>query len=100
MNLGYLASITQEKLDRSKVPAKYLQQKSVVIEGITVTQEPIDEVLLEVVLSFVLKDKDGFELLGVVSKPERIYSGRETKFRALLSNKFQMKSQLVYPKYR
>lgn len=83
VNLGYLANISQEKLDKSKVPAKYLKQKPVMIEGQTVTQEPIGEVVYEVVFHFVLKDKDRFELLEVASKPETIYSGKRNELQGI-----------------
>lgn len=106
VNLGYLVNITQENMDKSKVPEKYLKQKPVTIEGQTVTQEPIDEVTYEVVFSFVLKDKDGFELLEVTSKPETIYSGKRNKLQGVAEQQIpngiaarvsqaQMKTQVI-----
>src|SRR5215217_2707349 len=43
VNLGYLANISQENLDKSNIPKKYLKQRPVIIEGQKVILEPIDE---------------------------------------------------------
>lgn len=73
-----------EKLDKTKVPAKYLKAEPVVIEGQKLTPEPIEEVVYEVVFSFVvLKDRDGFELLEVRSRPETLYSGQRNEFQGI-----------------
>lgn len=84
LNLGYVITVTQEQLDKSKVPAKYLKQKQVVIEGLKVAQEPIDQVAYEVLFRFLLGDRDGFELLQVESKPEVVYSGRKNDFQGVV----------------
>lgn len=83
LNLGYRVSVSQEKLDKAKIPTKYLRQKSVVIEGHSVTQEPIEEVTYEIIFSFTLKDKDGFKLLVVSSDPETITSGKKNEFQGI-----------------
>jgi hypothetical protein len=86
VKLGYLVAVTVDNLDKSKVPQKYLSEKSTVIEGHKVTQLPIEEVAYEVLFGFVLKDRDGFELLEVASKPETIYSGKKNELQGIVQH--------------
>ncbi len=92
VKLGYLVIVTVDKLDKSKVPEKYLKQKPTIIEGRKILQEPIDEVVYEVVFSFILKDKDGFDLIEVVSKPETIFSGKKNEFQSIVQQQIPVSS--------
>jgi hypothetical protein len=71
VRLGYKIAIRVAPLDLSKVPVKDLKEKSVVT--------------YEARFQFVLKDKDGFKLMAVRSKPEYFQSGQTSMFQSLVS---------------
>ena len=63
-----------EKLDLSKIPEKY--KKSISINK-RWEEPPIEEVFYEANLSFLLKDKDGFNLKEISTKSFTISSGKD-----------------------
>lgn len=85
VRLGYKIVITVAPLDLTKVPAKYLKEKPVDIDGATITQLPIKQVTYEARFHFTLKDKDGFKLMAVWSKPEYFESGKTNTFQRLVN---------------
>lgn len=68
--LGYIVQISMPDPPRSKLPKKYLQPSTEVINGQQVTLNPSEHIYYKVTLNFTLIDKDGFELL-TVSKPDQ-----------------------------
>lgn len=51
---------------------------------------PVQQVVYEGRLDFILKDKDGFELVSLASQPLNISSGQENKFQATLEKTVPM----------
>ena len=81
--LGYIVNVTVENLDTSKIPKKYLEDKKEKYKGGEWTMLGISEVVYDVVLHFVLKDKDGFTLMVLTSGEEQglsLYSGKTNQF--------------------
>lgn len=77
--LGYLIDINAESLDLSKVPKKYLVSKELIINGQKITQLPISSVTFDISITFILLDKDGFEVDTVKSQNILIRSGENSK---------------------
>lgn len=75
--LGYIVHVVVPPLDLKKVPEKYLKDKPVKIEGVKTVRPPIEQVYYEVVLSFNIKDKDGFTIAELTSPSEVIVSGKD-----------------------
>jgi len=83
VQLGYLVTVTVDNLDTSKIPAKYRKEKVEHYKGgPAFTIMPVEQVVYEARLDFILKDKDGFDLLALASQPINISSGKENKFQA------------------
>jgi hypothetical protein len=85
LNLGYIVSVDIEKLDLQKVPQKYKVEKKEKSTAGEVTVLPIEEVVYSVTFEFILKDKDGFELLKIKSDPHNVYSGKVNEFQDVVS---------------
>jgi hypothetical protein len=83
--IGYKIAADVAPLDLSKTDTKYLRSREVVVDGRTLTMEPIKQVTYEVRFVFSLLDKDGFELLKVQSEPENLESGKINDFQAIAS---------------
>jgi hypothetical protein len=81
--LGYVIDLSLASLDLTKVPAKYLKDKPVAIDGVSITQLGIRQVSYEIRLNFTLRDKDGFTLLEIQSDPHTIESGKKNEFQSL-----------------
>lgn len=71
--LGFLVKTKMDKLDVSKLPAKY---KTTEQRG-QFTIGPTDAVVYTGHLDFTLKDGDGFVLMTTKSEPIEIWSGKE-----------------------
>jgi len=88
VRLGYKILIDAAAVDLSKVPEKYRKEKPVDIGGgVTITQLPIVSVTHEIRFTFILKDKDGFELLKSKGEPEDLESGKANMYQRILSDR-------------
>lgn len=74
--LGYIVRVVVPPLDLAAVPKKYLQDKTLNIDGHAITQLGIKQVYYEAHLEFTLKDKDGFVIQKLTSPTETISSGK------------------------
>lgn len=80
LNLGYIISVENDKVDLQKVPSKYKVTRKERYKGKEITGQPIEEVVFSVSFDFSLKDKDGFELVKLKSPLHYIYSGHVNTF--------------------
>jgi hypothetical protein len=71
--LGFVVKTTMDKLDTTRLPARYKQTQKFG-EG---TIGPTDTVTYSSHLEFTLKDPDGFVLMTTSSDPMDIWSGQE-----------------------
>lgn len=72
--LGYIVHVTVQSLDLTKVPAKYLKNKPVKVDGVEATRPAIKQVVYEANLELALKDKDGFTLQKLKGPAELVES--------------------------
>ncbi len=79
LNIGYLIDVNVESLDITKIPKKYLTPKELVINGQKITQLPTSSVTFDISITFILLDKDGFEVDSVKTQKISIQSGSNGK---------------------
>jgi hypothetical protein len=79
--LGYLVNVEFDPLDITKIPKKYLQEKKITVDGVTLTQLPTEAVSIEAKMIFYLKDKDGFSVYSLTSAPFSILSGSNSQIK-------------------
>jgi len=79
--LGYDLTAKMAEIPRGKIPYHYLHPKPVVINGITTATAPPDHFYYSWIFEFTLRDKDGFELLKVQSKPSDLISGTTNNYK-------------------
>jgi hypothetical protein len=93
--LGYVVKAKMEKLDQSKLPAKY---KKVEAHG-NYTIEPTETVVYDAHLEFILKDVDGFVLMRTKSESIQIWSGQDNKLQGFavdsIPNALQKRTESV-----
>lgn len=77
--LGYIVSIDVEKLDISKLPEKYLKDRPVP-NSTTWVIPPLEQVIYEIHMEFILFDKDGFQLAHLSGPKHSIESGKINTF--------------------
>lgn len=77
--LGFIVKTKMDKLDISKLPAKYKKTEK---HG-DYTHEPTDTVVYTGRLEFTLKDADGFVLMTTDSEPVEIWSGQENTLQGI-----------------
>lgn len=80
LNLGYVISVDVDKLDLQKVPQKYKVERKEQYKAGEFTVSPIEEVIYEISFEFVLKDRDGFEIIKLKSPSHNLYSGKINTF--------------------
>jgi hypothetical protein len=74
---GYLINVTMKDPDLAKIPEKYKKEERI---GRDFVLMAIEHVVYSIQFTFALKDKDGFELLQLVSKEETLTTGRSNEF--------------------
>ncbi len=77
--LGYLINFDFDPLDVSKLPKKYLHEKKITVDGKTWTLLPTTAVSVLAEMTFYLKDRDGFTVDKLTSKPFSILSGSNSQ---------------------
>ena len=83
-NLGYVVSVDIDKINFEKIPQKYKVEKKEQYKAGEVTVLPIEEAVFEISFAFVLKDKDGFEIVKLKSPPHSLYTGKVNDFQDIV----------------
>jgi hypothetical protein len=84
--LGYVVKVSVGPLDMSKVPEKYKVERTVTVEGQTVTSPPIEGVVYTISPQFSLMDTDGFEFAKLEGEKHFLYSGMENRFQSIIKD--------------
>lgn len=75
-SLGYIVKLDIAPLDKSRLPQKYSRDEQITVGKQTLTALPLDEASYGISLQFSLLDRDGFEVLSLVSPIHTVFSGR------------------------
>jgi hypothetical protein len=78
--LGYIMVVEVDKLDKNKIPQKYLMERKEKYKGGTFTRLPLEGVVFEVHFEFALIDRDGFQLAKIKGPKHNLLSGQINKF--------------------
>ena len=88
IRLGYKVLIDVDKLDWSKIPEKYKTPETIKTKDGEFIRQPVSEVAYKVTIHFSLKDKDGFAIMHLRSRPLSIFSGEENVIQDLVDESF------------
>ena len=83
--LGYKVIFDVEKLDKKKLPEKFLTTKTYKINGQTITSPPIEEATFGANVYITFLDKDGFKIARVTSPIEYLETGRKNSLQNIIS---------------
>jgi len=78
--IGYVVSVEVDKLDKDKIPKKYLNEREEKYKAGTFIIQPLEEVIYDVHFEFVLVDKDGFQLAELRGPKHSLTSGKTNEF--------------------
>lgn len=99
--LGYIVSIDIEKVDITKIPKKYLKEKTI-SNSPTWVIPPLEQVIYEIQMEFILLDIDGFELAHLSGPKHSMESGKMNNFQDVtlqhISYKIARRTKSVQPK--
>ncbi len=84
--VGYVVSVGVDKLDKDKIPKKYLKEREEKYKAGTFIVQPLEEIIYGVHLEFVLVDKDGFQLAELKGPKHSLSSGKTNEFQDMIQD--------------
>jgi hypothetical protein len=84
---GYDLTVVMTDAPANKIPDHYKHPKPVVINGLHLTESAPDHFYYSIEFHFTLRDKDGFDLMELKSKPEDLIAGTTNTYKAKLDQR-------------